>query len=236
MTDEQLQSLWEKSKQEEPKMNQVAINSVLAKSVRSGWSGLRINAWCFLAMLVVCEIFNLMNLAWSVSHPVWFAVHGVLTVAALGFAIFGIRVLRELQVLDDHNEGLVVLVRRQLRFFHTTFEWWLWAWALTVWMVSFCIPVWLENQRNGYRTEHVVEFVAVSAALVFGSYALFRIGHYPMVQRSLAALYDLEAQISDHTQRVQSYRKFWTIGAVVLFVAVLVAVVWTFTVWFSAMP
>jgi len=234
MIDDELQSLWVKSKDEDPQMDQTAITRLLEQPVRRGWYGLRINVWCFLSMLMVSEVFNLMNLVWSVSRPVWFAVHGVLTGVACGFVVFGFHVLRELRMLDDPDESLAVLVRRQLRFFHTTFEWWLWAWALTVWMASFCIPVWLENQRNGYHIENVVEFVAVSAALIFGSYALFRMGHFSMVQRSLAALYDLEAQITDQTERVRSQRKYWTIGAVVLFVAVVVAVVWTFKIWLSA--
>ena len=71
-------------------------------------------------------------------------------------------------------------MRRQLRFFHTTFEWWVWTWALTVWMVSFCIVVWVENEGGVYRVGHVVGFAAVSVGLILGSYALMRLGHYPM--------------------------------------------------------
>jgi hypothetical protein len=236
MNDEQIRSLWNKSTQGEPKMNVNAINRILDKSVRGGWFGLRVNVWTFLAMLAGAEIFNVLNLAGSVSHPGWLAAHAGLTVVTLGFFILGLRVLRELRTLADPDENVAGLVRKQLRFFHTTFEWWLWAWALTVWIVSFCIPVWLENRRGGYRIDHVIEFVAVSAGLIFGSYALFRLGHLPMVQRSLAALHDLEFQITEQTERIEARRKYWMIGAVLLVVALTVVVVWTIKVWLSATP
>ena len=236
MNDEQIQSLWNMGKQPEPKMDGTAINRILEKSVRCGWPMLRVNLWTFLVMLAGAEIFNVLNLAGSVSHPGWLAVHAGLTAVTLGFFVLGLRVLRELRTCADPDENVAGLVQKQLSFFHSTFEWWLWAWALTVWMVSFCIPVWLENQRGGYRIDHVVEFVAVSAGLIFGSYALFRLGHLTMVQRSLAALHDLESQITEHTERIEARRKYWMIGAVLLVVALTVVVVWTIKVWLSATP
>lgn len=79
MIDDKLQSLWNKSKQQEPKMDQAAINHILEKAVRCGWSRMRINVWAFLAMLIGSEVFNIMNLAASAPHPGWLAVHAALT-------------------------------------------------------------------------------------------------------------------------------------------------------------
>ena len=69
---------------------------VLEKAVRSGWSGMRVNVWVFLAMLIVSEVFHIMNLLASVSHPGWLAVHAALTGVTLGFFVFGLGVLRAL--------------------------------------------------------------------------------------------------------------------------------------------
>lgn len=236
MTDDKLQSIWNKGKQQEPTVDQVTINHVLEKAVRSGWSGMRVNVWIFLATLIGSEVFNIVNLAASVARPGWLVVHAALTGVTLVFFVFGLRVLRELRALDDPAASLTALVKRQLRFFHTTFEWWLWIWALTVWMVSFCLVVWVENEGGGYRVGHVVACAAVSVGLIFGSYALMRLGHYPMLRRSLAALHDLESQIADQTVRAQSLQKYWVIGTVLLVIALTVAVAWTCKVWLSATP
>jgi hypothetical protein len=166
----------------------------------------------------------------------WLAVHAGLAVVTLGFIVFGLRVLRELRTFDDPAMSLTAIVKRQLQFFHTTFEWWGWMWGFTVWMVSFCVVVWVENREGGYRINHIAEYVAVSACMIFGSYALLRLGHYPMVRRSLATLHDLESQTTEETRSVQSLRKYWVIGTALLVVALTVAVVWTFHIWLSATP
>ena len=177
-----------------------------------------------------------MNLLASVSHPRWLVLHAALTGVTLGFFVFGLGVLRALRTLDDPAATLTTLVRRQLRFFHTTFEWWLVTWALTVWMVSFCIVVWVENEGGVYRVGHVVRYAAVSVGLILGSYALMRLGHYPMRRRSLAALHDLESQIADQTVRAQSHLKYWAIGTVLLVIALTASVAWTCNMWLSVTP
>ena len=236
MNDQEIQSLWNQSKQQEPRMDGPAIRHILEKSVRQGWGGLRFNAWLFLGLLGVVEVFNLMNLVGFASHPSWLAVHAGLTALTLGFMIYALRMLQELRTLDDPRESLSALVRRQLRFFHTTFEGWLWMAAATAWLLSFSVSVWMENQGGGYRINRVIEFVAVSAGLIFGSYAIMRLRHYPMVQRSLAALHDLESQLTDQTERVNAQRKYWVIGGVLLVIALTLSVIWGIKVWLSATP
>jgi len=234
MNDELIKSLWNQGKHEEPKMNLQTINSILEKSVRAGWPKLRINVSVFVVMLTVALIFDVLNVIGYAANPGWLTVHAGLTVATLAFLAFNLRVKRELRNLDDPTVGLAVLVRRQLKFFYTTFEWWLWVTAVTTWILSFSVSVWVENQHGHYRIEPVVEFVAVSAAMIFGCYALLRLGHYPMVQRTLAAVHDLEAQVTEQTQRIDVHRKYWIIAAVVLVIVLTISVVLTILAWLAA--
>ena len=233
MNDEQMKSLWTQGKQEEPKMNLQAINSILEKSVRTGWSCLRLNVSVFVCMLAVALIFDVLNVIGYATNPAWLTVHAGLTAVTLAFMTLSLHVKRDLRSLDDPSVGLAALVRRQLKFFHTTFEWWLWVAAVTTWVLSFSISVWVANQHDHYRIKSVVEFIAVSAAMIFGSYALFRLGHYPMIQRTLAALHDLEAQATEKTLRVQGHRKYWVIALVVLVVVLTVSVVLTIMAWLA---
>ena len=144
------------------------------------------------------------------------------------------RELRNLRGLDESDQSVAVLVQRQLRFFHSTFEWWLWIASGATWMLSFSVVVWIEDQVDRYSIVAPVEFVAISAAVIFGGYALLRLGHYPMLQRTLAALHDLDSQITEQTQRVQAWRKYWIVATGVVVVLIAAAVVWTITVWIGA--
>jgi hypothetical protein len=234
MNDDVIKSLWDLGKRQEPQMGPQEINDILKKSVRSGWTKLRLNVWIYNGMTVVVLIFSVLNFVGNLSNLPWVVVHLVLTIIALGFLALSKRVLRDLRGLDESNETVAVLVQRQLRFFHTTFEWWLWIASVTTWMLSFSVVVWIEDQVGRYSIVAPVEFIAVSAAVIFGSYALLRMGHYPMLQRTLAALHDLESQITEQTQRVQAWRKYWIIATGILVVLVTAAVVWTIQVWMQA--
>lgn len=234
MNHDLIQSLWNRGKGKEPKMSTQEINNLLAKSVRTGWSKLRINVWTFAVMLFVALVFSVLNVIGFASNPGWLAMHVGLTLITLVFLAFNLRVLRPLQGLDDPSVELPRLIKRQLHFFHTTFERWMWIAAVTSWLLSFSVSVWMENQGGQYRINHLVEFVAVSAAVVFGSYAILRLGHYPLIQRTLAALYDLHAQVTEETQRVQKQRKYWIIALVLLVVALTISVVWGILTWLAA--
>jgi hypothetical protein len=234
MKDDVIKSLWEQGKQQEPKMDAREINDILKKSVRKGWPKLRLNVWVSSAMTAVALIFNVLNFVGNLSSPPWNVVHLVLAAMTLVFLALSMRVLRKLRGLDEADQSVAILVQRQIRFFHTTFEWWLWVASVTTWMVSFSVVVWIEDQIGRYSIVAPVEFAAVSAAVIFGGYALLRLGHYPMLQRTLAALHDLESQITEQTQRVQAWRKYWIIAAGILVVLTTAAVVWTMTVWITS--
>jgi len=162
------------------------------------------------------------------------AVQVGLTLITLVLLFLNLRVLRPLQRLGDSGVELPTLVKRQLHFFHTTFEWWMWVAPVTCWLLSFSVSVWMENQSGHYRINRVVEFVAVSAAMIFGTYAITRLGYLPLIQRSLAALHDLEAQVTEQTQRVQKQRKYWIVAGAVLVIVLTASVVGGVVAWLAA--
>ena len=234
MNDTVIKSLWDLGKRQEPQMDAREINDILRKSVRSGWPKLRLNVWVYSAMATVALIFSVLNVFGNLSHSPWNVVHLVLTIMILVFLALFMDVQRKLRGLDECDQSVAVLVKRQMRFFHSTFEWWLWVASVTTWVLSFSVVVWIEDQIGRYSIVAPVEFVAISAAVIFGGYALLRLGHYPMLQRTVAALHDLESQITEQTLRVQTWRKYWIIGTGILVVFIAAAVVWTIAVWIAA--
>jgi len=231
MNDDLIKSLWEQSKQRETKMNSEGFEALLIKSVRTGWSRWRLAVWIYTGMLGLVLVFSALNIASNLANPPWLVVHVAVTGVTLGCLTLCSRVLRELKGLDDPNVALMVLLKRQLRFFHTTFEWWLWIGGVMAWMLSFSVTFWMEDQRGHYRINHAVEFAAVSAAMVFGMYALSRVMYRPIVQRTLAALEDLDAQATNQTRRVAAARKYWIIVTVVLVLALTASVAWAILAW-----
>lgn len=234
MNDDMIKPLWNQGKQQEPKLNPQEISNLLAKSARTGWSRLRINVWIFALLLVVALLFNVLNVIGFVENPGWLAVQVALALITLTLLAFNLRVLRPLQSLDDPSVELPTLVKRQLHFFHTTFEWWLWVAPVTCWLLSFSVSVWMENQDGQYRINRLGVFVAASAAMILCTYAVFRLGHLPLIQRSLAALHDLEAQVTDQTRRVQKQRKYWIIAGALLAIALTLSAVWGLVTWMAA--
>ena len=231
MNDDVIKSLWNLGKRQEPQMDPREINAFLKKSVRRDWPQLRLNVWVYGAMTAIALIFSVLNFVGNFSNPPWGVVHLVLTFMTLVFLALSHRVLAKLRDLDESDQSVAVLVQRQMRFFQCTFEWWLWVAAVTTWMLSFSVVVWIEDHVGRYTIVAPVEFVAISAAVIFGGYALLRLGHYPMLQRTLAALQDLESQITEQTYRVQAWRKYWILATGILVVLITAAVVWTFAVW-----
>jgi hypothetical protein len=234
MNNDLIKSLWDMGKRQESHMDAQEINDLLKKSVRRGWPQLRLNVGIYGIMAAVASIFSLLNFVGNLSNAPWNVVHLVLMVATLAFLALCMSVQRRVRGLDEPDQSVAVLVQRQMRFFHTTFEWWLWVASVTTWMLSFSVVVWIEDQVGRYRIVAPVEFVAVSAAVIFGGYALLRLGHHPMLQRTLAALHDLESQITEQTRKVQAWRKYWIIAAGILVVLVAATVVWTIGVWMAA--
>ena len=234
MNDDVIKSLWDLGKRQEPQMEAREISDILKKSVRRGWPELRLNVWIYITMATFALILNILNFVRNLSHSPWNVVHLVLTTMTLAFLGLSMHVGRKLRGLDDSNQSVAVLVQRQLGFFHSTFEWWLWIASVTTWMLSFGVVVWIEDQIGRYSIVAPVEFVAISAAVIFGGYALLRLGHYPMLQRTMAALHDLESQITEQTERVQASRKYWIIVTGILVVLVAAMVVWTIAVWIAA--
>ncbi len=235
MNDDKLQMIWSRSRQEEPTMNRMTINQMLDKSARSGWYGMRIEAWAFLIMQGIAELGHIVNLMTSAmaGNVGWLFLHLSLTLLTSGFIAVSVMVLHEVRSFDDGNVNLSELVRRQLRFFHTKYEWWIWTCSLTVWVFSFSLVVLVENQDGTYRAGNIMEVTALSLGMILGTYSLLRAGLYPMVRRSLATLYDLESQTMDETRNVESLRKYWLLGTILLVIALATVVAWTGYLWLS---
>jgi hypothetical protein len=226
MNDDPIKSLWNLGKRKERKMNTEEIQSILHRSAKRAWTELRRLVWFYLAVMVAILVVNGMNIAAYRSNAAWVGVDIALTLLAAGFAAFGAHIIAEMRRLDNYGDGLAVVVRRQLEFFRTKYQVWLVVVALGIWLLGFAVSLYLYNENGHYRVHQDMFLVGFTAAQLVIIYAIVRVAHYPFLQRILAALHDIDAQVAERTQtfeRGQKYRVLIGIAAALIGLAVFIA-------------
>jgi hypothetical protein len=217
MNDKLIQTLWNEGKGKEPKMSKQEIEGILHKSVKRGWTDLRRMVWFYLAMMAAILVVSGMNIAVYASNPTWLGVHLGLTLLTVGFLAFGTHLLTEMRRLDDPAQELTELVRRKLRFFRTKYQAWLGVVALAIWILGFAVSLYMYNQDGHYRIKKDLFILCFAVAQLIMIYVIVRIAHYPLAQRMLAALRDVEAQATEATQRFERSQKYRVLIAILTF-------------------
>ncbi len=218
MNEDLIQSLWNKAKGKDPKMSTQEIDAILRRSVRRGWSELQRMVWFYLAVIAAILVVNGMNIAGYRSNPAWLTVHIALTFLAVGFLGFGVHVMGEMRRLENLAESLAELVRRQLHFFKTKYQIWLGLVSVGIWMLGFAVSLYLYNQNGHYRIHKDLFLAFFTIAQLLIIYVLVRVAHYPLLQRVLAALHDVEAQSVEQTQSFDKSRKYRVLIGVLAFI------------------
>lgn len=219
MKDELIQSLWNRGKGKEPKMSSQEIEGILHHSVKRAWADLRRMVWFYLVVMVAILVVNGMNIAVYSSNRAWLGVNIALTIVVAGLLGFGVHLIGEMRRLDDLAEGLAVLVRRQLHFFRTKYQVWLGIVTLGIWLLGFAVSLYMYHEEGQYRVRPDWFLAVFVVAQVLIIYVMVRVAHHPMSQRIVAALRDVEAQVTEQTQRFekgQKYRLLIGILAVIL--------------------
>ena len=214
MNDKLIQTLWNEGKGKEPKMSKQEIEGILRRSVKRGWTDLRRMVWFYLAMMTAILVVSGMNIAVYASNPPWLAVHVGLTVLTVAFLAFGTHLLGEMRRLDNPAQELTELVRRKLRFFKTKYQVWLGVVTLAIWVLGFAVSLYMYNQDGHYRIKKDLFILCFAGAQLIMLYVIVRIAHYPLAQRLLAALRDVEAQATEATQRFEKSKKYRVLIAV----------------------
>ena len=144
------------------------------------------------------------------------AVHAVLTALTLGILGYGIHLSGELGAMDRGDESLVAVLRRRLRFYRTKYEIWLWMLALTLVFLTLAVTTTFDNHDGQYRINRPAVFIGFTIMQFLFAYAIFKIGHYPLLRELKAILSDLEHQVTTGTERIKELKKTWRLWSVLL--------------------
>lgn len=219
MNDELIKAIWKQGKAGDPRMSAQEIESILARSARTGWSELRRMVWFYLGLMGV----GVMMIAWDCAtyraNPVWVSVMGGMSLLLVGFIAFGLRVLHDMHQLDDTMDSVAGLVQRQLHFFRTRYQFWLAMVAAGIWVLSFAVSLQMYHDAGQYRVTvdgFLMVFSVLQAVIIYG---LVRGSHHLFSRRLVAALEDLNAQATEKTDRIERGHR----GLKVLLVVAVVA-------------
>ncbi len=213
--DRLIERLWAQGK-EEPKMSREAIIRALRPRVAGSTRRLKMYLWLYLAMLLATLVLQGVNIAGYRNNATMLAVHGVVLAVAVGLSAFGIHMFGEVGRLDRMDERLAEAVDRRLSLLRGKYERWLWACALSAWMLAWAITTLVDNAGGVYRINKPLVFVGTSAAMLIVVYGSTKVAHQLVVRDLRAVLEDLEGQILDHTAAVDQTARSWRWKSVVL--------------------
>jgi uncharacterized membrane protein (DUF485 family) len=222
--DKLIERLWAKRK-EEPKMTREEISNLLRPRVGGFSRTLKMYVWMYLGVLLATLVLQGVNLAGYITNATMLTVQIAVTVAAIGFALYGIYLMGEARHLDRMDESLGEAVQRRLAFFRGKYEWWLWACAASLLLLNWAVGTMVDNDEGNFRINKPLFFTGINAVMFFGMYGILRLAHLPFVREMRAVLDDLDAQMTDRTRELDDWKirwKWWSrISAVLLLLLLL---------------
>ncbi len=225
--DKLIERLWAKRK-EEPKMTREEISNLLRPRVGGFSRTLKRYVWMYLGVLLATLVLQGVNLAGYVTNATMLTVQLAVTVAAIGFAVYGIYLMGEARHLDRMDESLGEAVRRRLAFFRGKYDWWLWACAASLLLLNWAIGTMVDNVDGTFRINKPLLFIGINAVMFFGMYGILKLSHFPFVREMRAILDDLDAQMTDRTREIDEWKIKWKrwgkIATVLLFLLLLYGV------------
>lgn len=225
--DKLIERLWAKRK-EEPKMTREEISNMLRPRVGEFSKILKQYLWIYLGILLAILILQGVNLAGYITNATMLAAQIFVTVAAIGFAVYGVYLIGEVRHLDRVDKSLGEAVKRRLEFFRGKYEWWLWACAASLLLLSWSIGTMVDNAGGTFRINKPLFFIGINAVMFFGMYGVLKLSHLPFIREMRAVLEDLEAQMTDRTREIDEWKIRWKrwgrVSAVLLLVLLLYGV------------
>jgi hypothetical protein len=206
--DKLIERLWAKRK-EEPKMTREEISNMLRPRVRGFSKIIKMYLWIYLGVLLATLVLQGVNLAGYITNATMLVAQIGATVAAIGFAAYGIYLMGEARHLDRMDESLGAAVERRLAVFRGKYEWWLWACAASLLLLNWAVGTMVDNVGGTFRINKPLFIIGINAVAFFGVYGILKLSHLPFVREMRAVLEDLDAQMTDRTREFDEWKIRW---------------------------
>lgn len=215
MKEDIIQEIWDRGKSQKRELSVNEIEHALRPHARRQSFAIRIYIWIWLVILLGTLVMDTLNIAgYSVNPVMQMAQIGLTFVAAI-FGVYGIYLLRELNIIDRADESMIAFLKRLLRFYRTKFEIWNLVMSCTLVLLSFAVTSYVDNDNGYYRINRVEIFIIFSAMQFAFMYGINKIAQYPFRREMKIIMSDLEANLVDETQTIPALRKRWRIWAII---------------------
>ena len=175
---------------------------------RTTWT-LKLYIWMYLAMLLTTLMLQGANLVGYRSNPTMLTVQALVAAAAATLTAFGIHLVGRVAALERMDRSLAEVVRERLTFLRGRYRAWLWACASTLLLLSWALTSWIDNADGTYRINKPWFFTGMMTVMFFGSYAVLRAAHVPLLRELRAVAEDLEAQLIGQTASIDRFKVRW---------------------------
>jgi hypothetical protein len=219
--DDLIERLWAKRKEDKTMTREEIAGALRPRVVRS-LNVFKMYVWLYLAALMATLVIQGVNFQGYRSNITMLTIHMLVAGAALGFAGFGIHIAGAIGRLDRMSDSLADTVRRRLSFFRGKYKAWLWACSASLLLLTWAVTTMIDNMGGTYPINKPIVFFGTLTVMFFGSYAVLRASHIPVVRDLRAVLEDLEAQILQKTKQVDLLQRRWQRWT---WVALLIAIV-----------
>lgn len=215
MDNDIIQELWNKGEPPKKEFTVEEIERALRPDVRRQSTSIRMFVWLWLVILLGTLVLDALNIAGYIGNPVMLTTTIGLALLGVMFGIYGIHLLRELNIMDCADESMMVLLQRRRRFYRTKFEIWNVMMALILLLLTFAVNTYVDNDNGTYTINRVEIFIGFSILQFAFMYGINRIAQYPIRKEMKIFLADLEANGMEATQKLVVFRKQWRIWTIV---------------------
>jgi len=209
MTKDIIQDIWEKGKSPKKEINMQEIEQAMRPGIRRQNFTFKLFIWIWLIIIFSTMVLNGMNIAGYAVNPSMLIAQITLTLVTLIFAIYGIKLLNELSIIERGEESLIAVLKRRLKFYRSKYEIWNLMMAAMIPVLSFAINTFIDNQNGIYRINQPIVFFGVTLMQFIFCYLILKVAQYPVLKEIKIFLSDLESQVVEGTQKLVEMKKHW---------------------------
>ena len=165
---------WEKEKHipERNRLDRTMITEYLKKKVsRDSWA-FNFSLVFYLSVILACIVLLSMNLYGYRNNPVMLFVESGLLVLSLIFLVYGFFILIRIREINNFSNYLQKLLQLKIKFLRFYYELLLIMTAAVVWILSFALNSFIDNQGGFYRINNIGFFVIISLVMLIFIYGV----------------------------------------------------------------
>jgi len=236
MFDEDILDTWKHAGSDAGPIGREELERMLRPSVRRTGRALTSTLLVYLLVPLATAVLAGTNVPLFADNSNMVALELSIAVLATAFAAFSFALVLRLRQGDALGRSLIDCLRARVELYERSFGAWILTASAAPWLLSMAINTRIDGARGGWRVNHPVEFVVVTAVMLGITYLGLRISLRSTVYEMRAALQDLLAEALDATPRVAEVRRRargWMLALTILLVLSVAAGLW---LWWSHTP